>query len=205
MMTPPLFSEIILASQSPRRKRLLEKMGIRFKVVASDLAEMPSMGDSASAYAARMALEKAVKVGQFYPDDLIIGADTVVAIDDMILGKPKNPENAVVMLSRLSGRWHDVWTGLCVYQFRHSIQIVNAVRSQVRFRDLTTGEIEAYVATGEPTDKAGSYAIQGQGKALIREIKGSYHNIVGLPTMELSKILNDLDIPIDSSSVEKMG
>jgi len=204
-MNSPLFSGIILASQSPRRKDLLNKMGISFEIIPSELVEMPPMGDTANSYAARMALEKAVKVGQLNPNQLIIGADTVVALGDLILGKPKSSGNAIMMLSQLSGQWHDVWTGICVYQFQHSIQYVKAVRSQVRFRNLTPEEIEDYAASGEPMDKAGSYAIQGKGKNLIREVKGSYHNIIGLPTMELGKILQELGIPIDSSSVEAAG
>lgn len=197
-MFSPAFEGIILASQSPRRKKLLEKMDLVFQVIPSDLVEMPPMGDKPNAYSSRTALEKAIKVGERYPNHLIIGADTVVALQDRIMGKPKSKEEASLMLSRLSNQWHEVWTGYCVYNKAKSIQIVKAVCSHVLFRNLTVEEIDAYVATGEPEDKAGSYAIQGQGKALVKKIKGSYHNIIGLPTIELGKTLYQLGISIDS-------
>lgn len=193
---------IVLASQSPRRKMLLEKLNVAFQVVPSRLAELPPMGERPNAYAARMALEKAVKVGQFFPDHLVIGADTVVAIQDVILGKPKSPQEAVLMLSRLSGQVHEVWTGICVYHARSGTEIVKAVSTAVRFRELTQDEIDAYVQSGEPMDKAGAYAIQGLGKSLVRDLKGSYHNVIGLPTMELGKILEQIGVPIDSKSIE---
>ena len=201
----PLASQIagiVLASQSPRRKMLLEKLNISFQVVPSRLAELSPMGERPNAYAARMALEKAVKVGQFFPDHLIIGADTVVAIQDMILGKPRSPQEAVIMLSRLSGQVHEVWTGICVFHARSGTEIVKAVSTAVRFRELTQEEIDEYVQSGEPMDKAGAYAIQGLGKSLVRDLKGSYHNVIGLPTMELGKILEQIGVPIDSKSIE---
>jgi septum formation protein len=186
---------IILASESPRREQLLKSMDLEFQVIPSGLVEMPPMGDAPGAYSSRMAMEKAMKVGQDYPNHLIIGADTVVAVDDTIMGKPGSKDEASVMLSRLSNRWHEVWTGVCVYCQSQSIQVVKAVCSRVRFRDLTLQEIETYVETGEPMDKAGSYAIQGKGGQLVKEIKGSYHNVIGLPTLELAKILKELGIP----------
>ncbi|RJP21891.1 MAG: septum formation protein Maf [Candidatus Omnitrophota bacterium] len=200
-MDRSMFAGIILASESPRRKTLLEKMETEFTVVPSELAEMPPMGDSPNAYAARTALEKAVKVAQSYPAHLVIGADTVVALGDRIMGKPKSKKEAALMLSILSGQWHDVWTGLCVLCLHHNIQIVKAVKSSVLFRDLTPDQIERYVETGEPMDKAGSYAIQENGKEFVRRIKGSYHNIVGLPTLELAKIFQQLGIATGSGSI----
>lgn len=196
------FKGIVLASISPRRKKLLESMGIKFIVIPSKLVEMPPMGDLPNTYSARMAMEKAVKVGQEHPDHLIIGADTVVALDGLIMGKPASTEEASVMLSRLSGQWHDVWTGICVYNKRHAIEIVRAVRTQVRFRELTLEEIDAYIQTGEPMDKAGAYGIQGKGSTLVREITGSYHNVIGLPTLELGKILDALGVSNNSSLTE---
>jgi len=193
---------IVLASESPRRKMLLEKLNIAFQVVPSRLAELPPMGERPNSYAARMALEKAVKVGHFYPDHLVIGADTVVAIHDTILGKPKSHSEAVLMLSRLSGQVHEVWTGICVYHARSGTEIVKAVSTQVRFRELTQEEIDSYVQSGEPMDKAGAYAIQGRGKSLVRDLKGSYHNVIGLPTMELGRILEQIGVPIDSKSID---
>ena len=196
------YAGIILASESPRRKELLSKMELSYDIIPSGLVEMPPMGESPGAYSARMAMEKAVAVGSDYPDHLVIGADTVVAADDKILGKPKSPQDAALMLSFLSGRWHEVWTGICVFCSSRNVQIVKSTQSSVLFKQLTGKEIEEYVNTGEPMDKAGAYAIQGLGKELVREIKGSYHNIIGLPTFELSKILSDLGILLDSKRID---
>mgnify|MGYP006274045187 CR=1 FL=1 len=188
------YAGIILASQSPRRQQLMEQMGVAFRVQASNMPEMPSMGERPNAFAVRMALEKAVKVGENQPDFLVIGADTVVAIGDQILGKPKSRQEAAMMLSQLSKQWHEVWTGICVYCRAQNIQINRAACTEVCFRELPMDEIEAYVATGEPDDKAGSYAIQGEAKKFVREIRGSYHNVIGLPTIELGKILYELGV-----------
>jgi septum formation protein len=160
---------------------------------------MPAMDDLPNAYAARTAMEKAVKVGEKHPGHLVIGADTVVALGDQIMGKPRTREEAFSMLNRLSNQWHTVWTGICVYNYLYGLEVVRAVSTEVCFRNLSSRDIEDYVATDEPMDKAGGYAIQGLGHSLIREIKGSYHNVIGLPTMELGKILDDLGISTDSS------
>jgi len=205
MMDSSKFAGIILASQSPRRQKLLEQMGVAFEVIPSELAEMPVMGDRPNVYVARMALEKALKVAHSYPDHLIIGADTIVAWEDRILGKPATGQEAALMLSLLSGCWHDVWTGLCVCCRKQNIQIVKAAHSSVHFRNVTEAEINEYVETGEPMDKAGAYAIQGKGKKFIKEIQGSYHNIVGLPTLELAKIFETVGIAIDTGSVEALS
>ncbi len=199
------FAGIILASESPRRKVLLKKLDVDFTIIPSGLAEMPPMGDAPNAYAARNAMEKAVKVAQSNPEHLIIGADTIVALGDRILGKPKSAREAVLMLSILSGQWHEVWTGICVMCMNRNVQITKAVRSSVLFRDLTNEQIEQYVSTGEPMDKAGSYAIQGGGKVFVKQIKGSYHNIIGLPTLELARVFQELGIEPNSCSVENFN
>lgn len=196
------FQGIILASQSPRRKVLLDKMGLEYKIIPSGLVEFPPMGDLPNSYAARMAMEKAIKVGQLHQDYLVIGADTVVSINDSIMGKPANEYEASLMLSQLSGKWHNVWTGLCVYNHKYRIEEVRAVKTEVRFRDVTIAEIDEYIRSGEPMDKAGSYAIQGEGKHLVREIKGSYHNVIGLPTFELGQVLYQLGVNIDTNHTE---
>lgn len=201
-MKPFSYQGIILASQSPRRKVLLEKLNIPFHIIASRIRELPPMGERPNAYSARLALEKAMEVAESYPDHLIIGADTVVAIQDTIMGKPSSKNEAIVMLSRLSGNWHEVWTGICLYHKQSSTQKLRAVCSEVRFRNLSEEEIIQYVETGEPMDKAGAYAIQERGKSLVRELKGSYHNVIGLPTMELGKMLQDLGVSIDSKPIE---
>ncbi len=194
------YKGIILASQSPRRKTLLEMLGISFTVIPSHITELPPMGETPGSYSARLALEKAMEIAHDNPDDVVIGADTVVAINDVIMGKPGSPNEASVMLSRLSGEWHEVWTGLCLYHKNSNTQHVKAVCSQVRFKNLSTEEIDAYVKTGEPMDKAGAYAIQGKGQSLVKELKGSFHNVIGLPTLELAKMLEDIGVSIDDQS-----
>lgn len=196
------YAGIILASQSPRRKNLLEAMNIPFQVIPSQIAEHPPMGELPGAYSARLALEKAMQVGESNPDHLIIGADTVVAIQDKILGKPSSPQEAGLMLSWLSGRWHEVWTGVCIYHEKSHNQMMKAVCSEVRFKNLSEEEITRYIQSGEPMDKAGAYAIQGLGRVLVRELRGSYHNVIGLPTIELGKMLQDLGVIIDAQLVE---
>ncbi len=192
------FAGLILASGSPRRSQLLTKMGIEFDVVPSPLAELPPMDERPNTYVARMALEKGLSVATSYPDHLVIGADTVVAIDDRILGKPRSVRDAEAMLLALSDRWHDVWTGVALVCYRRNVELVRVVRSQVCFRALTIEEIADYVEGGEPMDKAGGYAIQGGAAKFVTRVKGSYHNIIGLPTMELARMLNDVGYPLDS-------
>ena len=191
-------SPVILASESPRRKELLEQMNLAFRVLPSRLAELPVLGELPNAYVARMAMEKAMKAAEEHPEAVVIGADTVVALDDRILEKPATPEEARLMLSLLSGRWHEVWTGISVICLRRRFEETRAVKSRVRFRDLDEDEIDAYVATGEPMDKAGAYAIQGGARPFVQEIQGSFHNVVGMPTLELARILERAGVEIDS-------
>ncbi len=195
MNTPP----IILASQSPRRKQLLDKLGISFEVVPSRLEEMPPMDERPNTYAVRTAFEKATAVAEQYPSHIVIGADTVVAVNERILGKPSTPDEAKLVLGMLSNQWHEVWTGISVVIQDRDFTENRAVQSYVHFKDLRMDEIEEYVATGEPMDKAGSYGIQGQAKKFVKEIKGSYENIVGLPVLELSKILDKLGVSFGSA------
>lgn len=186
---------IILASQSPRRLELLSKTSIPFEVIPSCIEEMPPMDERPNTYAVRTAFEKATAVAEEHPNSIVIGADTVVAVEDRILGKPKSPQDAQLMLGMLSGKWHEVWTGISVIHMAMDITENRAVRSDVHFKELTLDEIEAYIETGEPMDKAGSYGIQGKAKRFVKEIKGSYENIVGLPVFELCKILDKLGVP----------
>jgi len=202
MMSNYSFAGIVLASESPRRKQLLKKMGLIFRTIPSKLVELPPMGDIPNSYAARLAMEKAVKVGQVERDSLVIGADTVVSLFGNIMGKPKNAQEASLMLSSLSGRWHEVWTGICVYNHSNRIEIMKAVKTEVQFRELNLTQIEEYIETGEPMDKAGAYGIQGKGNVLVKSIKGSYHNVVGLPTYELGQILHILGVTSDSNFSE---
>lgn len=194
MNTPP----VILASQSPRRFELLSRTSLQFTVKPSRFEEMPPMDERPNTYAVRTAYEKALAVAEEYPSHIVIGADTVVAIEDRILGKPATPDEAQLMLGLLSGKWHEVWTGISVIHLQNDVTENRAVKSDVHFKELSLDEIAAYIATGEPMDKAGAYGIQGGAKWFVKEIKGSYENIVGLPVFELCKILDTLGVSFSS-------
>jgi len=188
--------EIILASASPRRRDFLRQLGRKFRICPPALDELPQPGESPRRYARRVAVDKARTVAErLRPANrarIIIAADTIVVIGNRILGKPRNRRAARAMLRALSGRWHRVISGLCVLtvapdgrRHEHSRTVVTAVE----FKPLADAEIAAYIATGEPLDKAGAYAIQGRGGAMIRGIRGSYSNVVGLPLAELMERL----------------
>lgn len=185
---------LILASGSPRRVELLKTLADVFEVIPSDIEEvfnldLPEIGDQVSDLAA----QKALAVAQVQTDDcLVIGADTIVYLEQCVLGKPHHDSEAERMLKALSGQWHEVITGVALVR-RHagqfSQQLGHAV-SRVKMRDITLAEITAYVQTKEPLDKAGAYAIQGGAGAFVEEIQGSYENIVGLPLDLLAKMLS---------------
>ena len=180
---------IILASKSPRRKDLLTEAGLHFSVVPSSVNEKELFVDVPEIYVKTLAEAKAEQVALSYPYSWVIGADTIVLIDGMILGKPASHFQARAMLKRLSGRTHQVFTGYCIcckIKHRH---YSNAVITDVHFKQLTDTEIEWYVHTTEPYDKAGGYAIQGLGTFLVRSIAGSYTNVVGLPVCEVLDFL----------------
>lgn len=166
---------LVLASKSPRRRQLLEMLGIPVVVSVSDVQEFPLPRETPSAYSRRLARDKARAV----PGEFVLGADTIVVIDDEILEKPIDPADAVRMLSRLAGRRHEVVTSICLVAngVEHVAQDVTAVY----FRPATTAMLEAYVATGEPMDKAGAYGIQGFGAALVERIEGDFFGVMGLP------------------------
>ena len=180
---------LILASQSPRRRYLLEQAGLTFAVIPSsfneDSIQLPNPAD----YVKALAEAKADEVARQYPDSWVIGADTIVTIDSAILGKPINPREARHMLERLSGQSHFVYTGYAIVCKNKRIGISDAIKTDVQFKDLTTEEIDWYIQTGEPFDKAGAYAIQGMGTFLVRRINGSYTNVVGLPVCEVIETL----------------
>jgi len=181
--------DIILASRSPRRRDLLGLLGRTFRIVEPTHEEQRQPGEHAADYALRNAREKARSVlphagpGRF----LVIGADTIVVLDERILEKPHDTAHARAMLRALSGRTHEVTTGLALLTpaGEHCV----AVRTAVTFRALSEAEIEAYIATGEPFDKAGAYGIQGHAAHMVTEIHGSYTNVVGLPLAEVAKAL----------------
>ncbi len=180
-----LENTLILASSSPRRDQLLSEASVRFEVLVPSGAEAEREdGDDCASFARRAAEEKARQVALASPGRLVLGADTIVVLDKEVLGKPAGPEEAFRMLRSLAGRAHQVMTGVAFARAgsRGEIELEGAVIcSEVRFRQLSDQEIEAYVATGEPLDKAGAYGIQGLGGALVESYTGSYTNIVGLP------------------------
>jgi len=174
---------LILASTSPRRLDLLRSVGITCEVVPSGVVEsllsLPPVEQ-----ARHWAHEKASEVARRHPDRWVLAADTSVVLGRNIFGKPRNAADAFQMLAQLSGRVHEVISGLCLVQRRRQVCQLAAVRTRVQFKQLSDAEIHAYVATGEPFDKAGAYGIQGQGAVLVRSVHGSYTNVVGLPLTE---------------------
>jgi septum formation protein len=182
--------EIVLASASPRRRELLAGMGVPFTVVPADIDEDPWVNESPISYALRVASDKAREVQRrIGPRSraIILAADTVVVVDGRILGKPGDVGDAKAMLRALSGRAHEVITGLCLLRERR--ETGDAVRTTVVFREITEDEIAGYVAGGEPMDKAGAYAIQGGAAKFVTDVRGSYSNVVGLPVERLAELL----------------
>jgi septum formation protein len=178
---------LILASASPRRRELLAQCGIEFEVIGAEDAEpLRETAEDCLAFARRAAEAKASRVARRHPHRLVLGADTIVVVDDEVLGKPADAQDAAAMLRRLSGRAHCVHTGVAlVFAAGDEIDVDSrTATSKVTFRVLPETEIQAYVATGEPMDKAGAYGIQGLGGRLVARFEGSFTNIVGLP-MEL--------------------
>lgn len=186
--------DVILASASPRRKELLSLIFGEFRVIPSDFDEstLSHIEDPARAVV-HSSLEKGRYVASRFPGSLIVAADTVVVVDSAILGKPTDDSDAERMLRLLSGRTHQVYTGVTVAQ--NGIERSGYESTDVEFRELTDDVMSRYIATGEPMDKAGAYAIQGRGAVLIRGIRGCYFNVVGLPLHRLSEILEESGVP----------
>ncbi|MBR3588351.1 MAG: septum formation inhibitor Maf [Clostridia bacterium] len=180
--------KIILASASPRRKELLTLAGIEYEVVVSQCEEILPDGITPDKAVEELARQKAEDVFSRNPDCMIIAADTVVALGNTILGKPKDEDDAFNMLSSLSGRRHTVFTGVCI-KTKEKTDIFH-VATDVEFYELSEKEINDYIATGEPMDKAGAYGIQGKGFVLVKGIHGDYYNVVGLPLAETVRHLN---------------
>lgn len=177
---------IILASASPRRRQLLELIGVDFEVDPADVDETAAAGEDPAAFATRTARDKARWVARRHPERLVMGADTVVEVDSEILGKPSSVQDAAGMLRRLSGRSHFVHTAIALVDGYGSHEIVDSAK--VEFVDLSDQTIRWYVATGEPMDKAGAYAIQGLGGLLVARVEGSPHTVVGLPVHRLPEL-----------------
>ena len=182
-------ANIILASKSPRRRYLMERAGLEFSVIPSGITEDLVSTDSPESYARILAEYKAKDVSRMHPDSWVIGADTIVFIDNTILGKPGSPDEARKMLRRLSAKTHQVITGYCICCKAENRFFSDSIKTDVLFKELTDDEIQWYIHTGEPFDKAGSYAIQGLGTFLVKRINGSYTNVVGLPVCEVVEFL----------------
>ncbi len=180
---------LILASQSPRRKYLLEQAGLDFSIIPSDVDESAVPLEVPVDYVKKLAEIKAGDIAERYPDNWVLGADTIVLIDDEILGKPESKAGALSMLQKLNGRTHQVYTGYSLICRSKKKVISKTVITDVVFKDLTGHELEWYINTPEPFDKAGSYAIQGLGTFLVKSINGSYTNVVGLPVCEVIESL----------------
>ena len=183
--------DIILASKSPRRREILENTKVRFSVKESQIDEIIKVNESPKETVMRLAYEKALEVANSNKDSLVIGADTIVVINEQILGKPKNEEEAYNMIKLLSGKTHYVITGFALINLSLNKKVVDCEISQVTFKKLSKDCIEDYIQTGESLDKAGAYGIQGYGGLLVKNIQGDYFNIVGLPISKISDCLKD--------------
>lgn len=213
-------ASLILASASPRRKDLLERLGFSLRLVVTDIDETPLPGEMALDYTKRLAREKGLAamrrlMATAYPEDQagrrgfvagnlparaaneeparwILGADTVVAIDDVLLGKPTDEHEAREMLHRLAGREHRVITGFSLFDLRRNKEGLQAVTTFVRFKRMSRAEIDNYIGMGESMDKAGAYAVQGIGAYLVEELRGSYTNVVGLPLCQVTEMMHEM-------------
>ena len=192
---------LVLASASPRREELLRRAGIPFEVQPAHIAEDPLLGESAKNCAERLAREKALAVARQRPQDYVLGADTVVVVDGELLGKPADADDAARMLRLLSGREHEVITGVClIIEGKPSVCSETTI---VTMSEITEQEIADYVAGGEPMDKAGAYAIQGIASRWIPRIEGDYNNVVGLPVALLFRMLRETSSQFSVLSSQK--
>jgi septum formation protein len=172
---------IILASSSPRRADLLRGIGVEFEIAPSQVQERPHAGEAPADYITRLARAKVISIARKREQGLVIGADTIVVLDGKILGKPADEADAARMLRSLSGRWHAVMTGVALYDVATRQEVADYDKTLVRFGQMSEPEIDWYVRSGEPMDKAGAYGIQGLAGLFIEEIAGNYFNVVGLP------------------------
>jgi septum formation protein len=184
-------AHLILASSSPRRKELLLQVGLNFTIHSPDIDESVCEFEQVEQYVLRLAKTKAQEVLKLYPEATIIAADTTLTIDDQIIGKPESKQHAFEIWRLLSGRKHEVLTGICVAKAQQLLSAV--VRTEVEFQPLSLNDMEEYWETGEPIGKAGAYAIQGIAAKYVTRINGSYSNVVGLPLHETVQLLDRID------------
>ncbi len=191
MTSPP----VVLASSSPRRRELLALIGIPHSVYPANVNETYLEGELPREHAERLARAKAAKVASLEPDSVVIGADTIVVVDDTVLGKPRDQTDAARMLAMLSGRTHIVITAVAVARGDEIVSDLEVV--SVTFRDLNSIEIASYISTGEPMDKAGAYGIQGFGATIVRRVEGDYFAVMGLPLLRLVSLLGRVGVVYD--------
>lgn len=189
--------KLILASQSPRRKMLLEQVGVPFTVFSSDVDETIDTDAEPAEIVQILAARKADQVARQLtgtPDAVVLAADTVVVLQNQVLGKPKDRNHAFEMLQKLQNKWHEVMTGIVVVDIATGERLAHVEKTRVRVRPLTPGAIWNYIDSGEPLDKAGAYGIQGLGALLVEKIEGCYFNVVGLPIYSVSVMLSRVGI-----------
>jgi septum formation protein len=193
--------QLILASQSPRRKMLLQRIGVPFSVFPSDIIEPINNNMSPDRMVMDLSEKKAEQVCRRLEhgskgSHIVLAADTVVVLDDVVMGKPNSPEEAFGMLESLSGRWHEVVTGVALIDVDSAKKKTHAEKTRVKIRKLSKETILRYIESGEPFDKAGAYGIQGLGALLVEKLQGCYYNVVGLPLYRVSVMLNDMGFNI---------
>ena len=185
-------TSLYLASGSPRRQELLTQLGVSFERIVTGIEEKRAEGESAQQYVSRLAREKAQAGVASVPSDLpVLGADTIVILNGEVLEKPRDADHAARMLHKMSGQTHQVMTAVVLADRQHVLDCL--VVTEVTFRVLTDDDIAAYIASGEPMDKAGAYGIQGLGGCFVRKINGSYHAVVGLPLVETYELLSNFN------------
>lgn len=190
---------LILASSSPRRRELIQMLGLPVRLRACDVDESVEPGTKPAAMVEELAERKAAasqEAAESGEDGIVIGSDTIVVVDDRILGKPRDREEAARMLRGLQGRAHEVYTGVACIDLRTKVVLVRHRVTRVWMKPLTERQLDGYVATGEPDDKAGAYAVQGLGATLVERIEGDYFNVVGLPVSLLSDMLGELGVEV---------
>lgn len=186
---------IVLASKSPRRSEIFKNIGINFEVIESNFVETFDAGMNPEEVVKYLAYKKAENVAKTIDDEaLVIGADTIVVLDSTIMGKPLSVENSLYMLKELSGKWHKVYSGICVMSTSSKQYFSDFEVTDVKIKKLSDENIEDYIKTGEPMDKAGAYAIQGIGSLIVEKINGCYFNVVGLPIYKLSSLFERFGI-----------
>lgn len=184
--------KMVLASGSPRRRKILAEMGFDFGIAIADVVEDIIPGESPADHVIRLSGKKAETVAINYPDDLVVGADTAVVLDREILGKPESEKEAIEMLLKLSGKTHTVFTGITVMVMNEKIRRSGYDQTEVTFNELSEGQVSDYVSSGEPLDKAGSYGIQGMGSFLVKSYAGEIDTVIGFPSRLFEKMYTEV-------------